>query len=195
MVRCGEAALAQLDHLLATVCPPSDTAAVIVEAIQADGGLLVPPPGFLPALAERCRRHGILLVCDEVKVGLGRTGLLHAQAEDQPGPGQLRQGAGRRPAALRRVSGPAAIPRPPHRLRDADPVRQPGVRAAGLAVLDTIAAEGLAPGMPRRWGRELADGLRRLAGRHEAIGDIRGRGLAVGVELVEDRDSWAPAGR
>jgi 4-aminobutyrate aminotransferase len=66
--------------------------------------------------------------------------------------------------------------------------------AAGLAVLDTIAAEGLAGNAAAR-GRELADGLRRLAGRHEAIGDIRGRGLAVGVELVEDRESRAPAGR
>jgi len=65
--------------------------------------------------------------------------------------------------------------------------------SAGRAVLDTIAAEGLVENAAAR-GLELANGLRRLADRHEAIGDIRGRGLAVGVELVENRESRAPAG-
>ncbi|MGF6228758.1 4-aminobutyrate aminotransferase [Inquilinus ginsengisoli] len=191
----GEAALAQLDHLLATVCPPSDTAAVIVEAIQADGGLLVPPPGFLPALAERCRRHGILLVCDEVKVGLGRTGLLHAFEAEGISPDLVSFGKGLGGGLpLSAVVGPAAIL--DHRTAFAMQTLcgNPVSCTAGLAVLDTIAAEGLAGNAAAR-GRELADGLRRLAGRHEAIGDIRGRGLAVGVELVEDRDSRAPAGR
>ncbi|MGO4724217.1 MULTISPECIES: aspartate aminotransferase family protein [unclassified Inquilinus] len=190
----GEAALAQLDYLLATVCPPSDTAAVIVEAIQADGGLLVPPPGFLPALAERCRLHGILLVCDEVKVGLGRTGLLHAFQAESLTPDLVSFGKGLGGGLpLSAVVGPAAIL--DHRTAFAMQTLcgNPVSCSAGLAVLDTIAAEGLVENAAAR-GLELANGLRRLADRHEAIGDIRGRGLAVGVELVENRESRAPAG-
>jgi 4-aminobutyrate aminotransferase len=191
----GEASLALLDHLLATVCPPHDTAAVLVEAIQADGGLLVPPPGFLSAVAERCRRHGILLVCDEVKVGLGRTGLLHAFQAEGITPDLVSFGKGLGGGLpLSAVVGPAAILDARTAFAMQTLCGNPVSASAGLAVLEAIARERLVENAAAR-GEQLRRALARLAERYETIGDIRGRGLAVGVELVEDRETKAPAAR
>ena len=92
-----------LDFLFARGCPPDDIGAVFIEPLQSDGGMIVPPPGFLRELAERCREHGILVVSDEVKVGLGRPGRWHCyQAEDfAPERRDLRQGPGERRSGLR----------------------------------------------------------------------------------------------
>lgn len=69
--------LALLDYQFATTCPPTQVAAIFIEPLMADGGLIVPPPGFLAAIQARCRRHGIQIIVDEVKVGLARSGKLH----------------------------------------------------------------------------------------------------------------------
>lgn len=73
-----EGALADLDRRFESEIRPEEIAAVFIEPIQSDGGVIVPPAGFLKGLEERCRAHGILIVVDEVKVGIGRTGLFHA---------------------------------------------------------------------------------------------------------------------
>ena len=191
----GEVALAQLDYLLATVCPPHDTAAIILEAIQADGGLLVPPPGFLAAIAERARRHNILLVCDEVKVGLGRTGLMHAFEADGITPDLISFGKGLGGGLpLSAVVGPASILDRQTAFAMQTLCGNPISCAAGLAVLDTIANENLVANAAAR-GRQLDAGLRKLAEKHRLIGDVRGRGLAIGVELVSDRTTREPAAK
>lgn len=191
----GEATLAHLDYLLATVCPGHDTAAILIEAIQSDGGLLVPPPGFLAAVANRARRHGILLVCDEVKVGLGRTGMMHAFAAEGVEPDLISFGKGLGGGLpLSAVVGPADILDRQTAFAMQTLCGNPVSCAAGNAVLETIAREGLVDNAAQR-GAEIMAGLRRLAERHPQIGDIRGRGLAIGVELVVDRTSREPASR
>ena len=189
----GEATLAQLDYLLDTVCPAHDTAAILVEAIQADGGLLVPPRGFLAALAERAKARGILLVCDEVKVGLGRTGMLHAFEADGITPDIVTFGKGLGGGLpLSAVVGPASILNSRTAFAMQTLCGNPVSCSAGLAVLAAIEKEGLVTNAEAR-GRQLQMGLRRLMDRHDMIGDVRGRGLAIGVELIEDRGDRRPA--
>jgi len=181
-----------LDYQFATSCPPEQVAAVFIEPIMSDGGLIVPPPGFLKALEERCRRHGILTVLDEVKVGLGRTGALHAFSHEGLEPDMVVLGKGLGGGLpLSALIGSAAIMdhRPAFAIQTTG--GNPVCTAAGLAVLRTVLDEDL-PSRAARVGKALADGLRHLAARHEMIGDVRGRGLAIGVDLVEDRESRAP---
>ena len=184
--------LDMLDYQFATTCPPEQVAAIFIEPIMSDGGLIVPPAGFLEALEERCRRHGILTVLDEVKVGMGRSGALHAFSHEGLEPDMVVLGKGLGGGLpLSALIGPASIMdhRPAFAIQTTG--GNPVCTAAGLAVLRTVLDEDL-PSRAERVGRALADGLRRLAARHEMIGDVRGRGLAIGVDLVEDRESRTP---
>ena len=187
-----EAVLDMLDYQFETTCPPEQVAAVFIEPIMSDGGLIVPPAGFLKALEERCRRHGILTVLDEVKVGLGRSGALHAFSHEGLEPDMVVLGKGLGGGLpLSALIGPAAIMdhRPAFAIQTTG--GNPVCTAAGLAVLRTVLDEDL-PSRAAQVGTALMEGLRRLAERHEMIGDVRGRGLAIGVDLVTDRESRAP---
>ena len=187
-----EAVLDMLDYQFETTCPPEQVAAVFIEPIMSDGGLIVPPAGFLKALEERCRRHGILTVLDEVKVGLGRSGALHAFSHEGLEPDMVVLGKGLGGGLpLSALIGPAAIMdhRPAFAIQTTG--GNPVCTAAGLAVLRTVLDEDL-PRRAAQVGGALMEGLRQLAERHEMIGDVRGRGLAIGVDLVTDRESRAP---
>jgi len=190
----AEAVAARLDELFATTCPPSEVAALFLEPIQSDGGMIVPAAGSLRALQDRCRRHGILVVCDEVKVGLGRTGWLHAfQAEDlSPDVVTFGKGLGGG-LPLSAVVAPAPVLDVAPAFALETTAGNPVSAAAGGAVLDTIRDENL-PEQAARRGRSLMDGFRALADEHALIGDVRGRGLAIGVDLVRDRETREPAG-
>ncbi len=184
--------LDMLDYQFETTCPPEQVAAVFIEPIMSDGGLIVPPAGFLKALEERCRRHGILTVLDEVKVGCGRSGLFHAFSHEGLEPDMVVLGKGLGGGLpLSAVIGPADVldHRPAFAIQTTG--GNPVCTAAGLAVLRTILDEDL-PDHAARMGKQLADGLRALGERHAMIGDVRGRGLAIGVDLVRDRESKAP---
>lgn len=179
----GDAVLAKIESLLAAILPPHEVAAFFIEPIQSDGGMLVPPPGFLSKLAVLCRRHGILTVCDEVKVGLARSGRLHCFEHEGFVPdvvcfgkglgGGLPLGALVAPAAILDHAASFAM-----QTLHGNPVSA----SAGLAVLNTIEAEGLAANAAQA-GDHLFRGLSELKERHPVIIDIRGRGLAIGVEL------------
>jgi 4-aminobutyrate aminotransferase len=189
----AEASLAYIDYLFETICPPKEVAAFMFEPIQSDGGMIVPPQGFFTEMEKRCRDHGILLLCDEVKVGLGRTGLLHAFEHEGVTPDVVTFGKGLGGGLpLSAVVGPAEVLDFATAFAIQTTAGNPVCASAGLAVLDTIQAEGLIDNA-RRCGVVLREGLESLMGHHELIGQVRGRGLALGVDLVTDRKSRAPA--
>ena len=188
----GEAVLSLLTEKLAAV-PAGSIAAAFIEPIQSDGGLIVPPDGFLRKFADICRAHGILVVCDEVKVGLARSGRLHCFEHEGFVPDILVLGKGLGGGLpLSAVIAPAEILDCASAFAMQTLHGNPVSTAAGLAVLDAIDREDLVAGAERK-GKMLRDGLTRLARRHNLIGDIRGRGLACGLELVTDRKTREPA--
>ena len=189
----ARAALDELDRAFATSCPPGEVAALFIEPIQSDGGMKVPPPGFLRALAERCRRHGILIVCDEVKVGLGRTGLMHAFEHEGLVPDLVSFAKGLGGGLpISAAVGPREIMNRATAFAMQTTHGNPIAASAALTVLRTIRSDRLVE-HAGRVGRRLRDGLDSLKQKHALIGDVRGRGLAIGVELVADRASRAPA--
>ena len=192
---CGLECLAYLDDfVLAHVSPAEDTAAILLEAMQSDGGDVPAPPRFLRALRDLCDRHGIWLVFDEVKVGLGRSGAMWAF--EQSGITADALAAGKPLGGGLPLS--AVVAR--RELLDVDLYNlytlggAPVPCAAGLATLDVIRDEGLMA-KASAVGEHLRTGLRELARTHPSIGDVRGMGLMLGFELVEDRASKAPAAK
>ena len=187
----GDAILAELRQRLEAA--PERFAAAFIEPIQSDGGVIVPPTGFFRAFAEICREYGVLVVCDEVKVGLGRSGRLHCFEHEDFVPDILTIGKGLGGGLpLSAAIGPARILDCASAFAMQTLHGNPICASAGLAVLDTIEREELAQEADRK-GKILRDGLAMLAERYQLIGDIRGRGLACGVELVLDRQTRAPA--
>jgi len=179
--------LKKLDKLFDTTCPPKEVAAVFIEPIQSDGGVIVPPSGFMKSLEKKCKEHGILIVVDEVKVGLGRSGLMHAFEYEGLTPDIITFGkslGGGLP--LSAVVGPSEIMDFAPAFSIMTTSGNPVCVSAGRAVLKAIQNENLISNA-NIIGKKLQEGLRQLANKHELIGDVRGRGLAIGVELVKNR--------
>jgi 4-aminobutyrate aminotransferase len=189
----GGTVIELVEHLFATTCPPAEVAALWIEPIQSDGGLIVPPPGFMRRLADLCRRHGILIVSDEVKVGLARSGRMHCFVHEGIAPDIVCLGKGLGGGLpLSAMVGPARVLDFATAFAMQTLHGNPVSAAAGAAVLDTIARERLAESAAAV-GAHLMAGLDGLMARHDCIGSVRGRGLAIGVELVESRHTHAPA--
>ncbi len=154
--------------------------------------MLVAPDGYFREVEALCRLHGILLVCDEVKVGLGRTGRLHCFQHLGIEPDIIVFGkalGGGLPISA--AVGPQAVMNHASAFSFQTLHGNPVCASAALAVLDTIQREGLAENAAEV-GAHLAAGLRDLASHHAWIGEVRGKGLALGAELVGGRD-LAPA--
>lgn len=193
---CARATIRFLeDYLFKTICPPDDVAGIIVETIQSDGGDIVPPPTFLPMLADLCRRYGIYLVMDDVKVGMGRTGRMFSPEHFGVIPDVLVLGK----ALGNGIPLSAVVAR--KEILDAGTglaiftaAGNPLSCAAGLATIEVIEQERLTENAAQV-GTYLHQRLRALQERHPLIGDVRGVGLIQGVELVRDRQTKAPAAR
>jgi 4-aminobutyrate aminotransferase/(S)-3-amino-2-methylpropionate transaminase len=179
--QAADRAIEQIERLVGA----DNVACVLIEPIQGEGGFVVPAPGFLPALARWCGERGVLLVADEIQTGFCRTGRWFASEHESVVPDLITTAkalAGGMPLAA--VTGRAE-------LMDAVHVGglggtyggNPVSCAAALAAIDTMQAEDLA-GAATRIGATIVDQLRRSAAAHPAIGEVRGRGAMVAVELV-----------
>lgn len=176
------------DDLFARHLAPRDVAAIFVEPVLGEGGYVLPPPDYLPALRALCDKHGILLVADEIQSGIGRTGKMFALEH-----------VGVEADILLTAKGLASgLPLGAFIARDAVTTWESGAHgstfggnpvccAAALVTLDLVAG-GLAANAAAM-GERLLAGLRELASRHRSIGDVRGLGLMLGIELVRDRTS------
>jgi len=181
------------DYLGYTLRREGDVAAVIAEPARAVPFL--PPPGYWRVVAEECAKHGTLLIFDEIPTGLGKTGRMFACEHDGVTPDILvlgkALGGGILPiaAVLCRpeldVAGAYAFGHYTHE-------KNPVTARAALTTIEIIEDEGLVENAARVGAKALAR-LQEMKARHPLIGDVRGRGLLLGVELVTDRETKAPA--
>lgn len=190
--------LAELDYAFDLIDRQStgNLAAFIAEPILSSGGIIELPLGYMAALKRKCEERGMLLILDEAQTGIGRTGTMFACQRDGVTPDILTLsktlGAG---LPLAAVVTSAAIEERAHELGYlfyTTHVSDPLPAAVGLRVLDVVARDGLVE-RASLMGERLKDGLFALMERFECIGDIRGRGLLLGVEIVQDRRSKSPA--
>jgi 4-aminobutyrate aminotransferase len=177
--------LRELRHLLATQTAPEETAAMLIEPVLGEGGYVPPTPGFLPAVQEYCREHGILLIADEVQSGFGRTGRWFAHQHYGVEPDIMVMAKGI--ASGLPLSGIAAreelmekwIPGTHGGTYGGNAVSC----AAATATIRVIRDEKLVENSARR-GPEIMALLRDLQDRFSAMGDVRGVGLMIGVEFT-----------
>lgn len=188
-------AVAALERALITQVAKEDCAAVIVEPIQGEGGFVVPPREYLPKVQEICRRNGMLLIVDEIQTGFGRTGRFFAYEHFGIEPDLIC--IGKSIAAglpLSGVVGRAEIlDSPEDSTIGGTYVGNPIACEAALAVLGVIDAERLLE-RAQHLGQVLTERFEALRKRCHLIGEVRGLGAMVGVELVRNRESREPAG-
>jgi 4-aminobutyrate aminotransferase len=193
---CATECLDYLEHeLLVHLVSPDEVAAIVIEPIQGEGGYLVAPDQFLQRLRALTRQHGMLLVVDEVQSGMGRTGRMFAieHANVRPDVVAIAKGiASGLPlgVALARTDIMDAWPSGAHASTFGG---NPVSCAAAIATLALLRERLIANAADV--GGYLKAGLEALAGKHALIGDVRGRGLMIGVELVRDRQTKERAGR
>jgi 2,2-dialkylglycine decarboxylase (pyruvate) len=171
-------------------------AACIAEPILSSGGVLEPPVGYLPALEAKCRERGMMLIFDEAQTGIGRTGHMFACERDGVVPDFLTLsktlGAGLPLAAVLTTPQIEDICHERGFLFYTTHASDPLPAAVGLKVLEVVIRDKLTQ-RARTLGEHLRSGLHALKQRHECIGDVRGRGLLVGLDLVQDRATKMPA--
>ncbi len=170
-------------------------AACIVEPILSSGGVLEPPEGYIAALAEHCRARGMHLIFDEAQTGLGRTGHLFACERDGVVPQYLTLsktlGAGLPLAAMLTTPEIEDIAAERGFLFYTTHASDPLPAAVGLKVIEVILRDCLAE-RAAELGERLKSGLMALQQRYDCIGDVRGRGLLLGLDLVKDRRGKTP---
>jgi len=176
-----------------------EIAAIIVEPVQGTAGNIVPPEGFLRAIQQIAKEAGALLLCDEMITGIGRTGSMWGSDHDQVVPDIMTVGKG--------VGGgfPLSAVVSTEELTSKKPWSNPSASsssyggnplaaAAGLASLEIILKENLVKNADRV-GAVMLKRLEALKEKHRVVGEVRGRGLLLGIELVKDRRTKEPLGK
>ena len=170
-------------------------AAFIAEPILSSGGMLELPEGYLAVLKQKCHERGMLLILDEAQTGIGRTGLMFAHERDGVQPDILTLsktiGAGLPLSAVMTTPEIEAEAHARGYLFYTTHASDPLPAAVGTAVLDIVAEEGLVE-RAATLGKRLFDGLSALKNEHECVGDVRGRGLFLGLEIIRDAESREP---
>jgi 4-aminobutyrate aminotransferase/(S)-3-amino-2-methylpropionate transaminase len=191
--QCGGPCYERIEKALLLQVAVEDVAAVIVEPVQGEGGFVVPPPTFLPWLREFTKKHDILLIVDEVQTGFGRTGTFWATDAAGIEPDLLTMAKSIADGIpLSGVMGrPDVMDAAGDSMIGGTYVGNPLGCAAGNAVLDAFDHEDLL-GMAVRQGQFLKERLNRIADKTPRIGQVRGQGAMVAIELVKDRKTKAP---
>ena len=182
---CQAEALDVVTGLIHAQVGEKNVAAVVIEPIQGEGGFVVPPDGFLPGLAAYCRDNGIVFVADEIQSGFCRTGNWFAVEHEDVVPDLITTAKG--------IAGGLPLAGVTGRAEMMDAVHVGGLGgtfggnpvacAAALGAIETMGKEDL-PAAARRVGEIMLPRLRRLAQSHPVIGDVRGRGAMIAIELV-----------
>jgi len=180
------------EKLFKTILAPEEVAAIFVEPIQGEGGYVVAPDNFLRELRAICNRHGILLVVDEVQCGAGRTGKWWAIQHSGVEPDIVCMAKGIASGmplgvCMARAEVMDWVPGSHASTFGGNPVSI----AAALATMDILGREGIANAA--RMGEQMLERLRGWTQTHPHVGDVRGRGLMIGIELVKDKATREPA--
>ena len=171
--------------LMRKIVAPEEVAAIVVEPVLGEGGYIVPPDGWLHALRELCDRHGILLICDEVQSGMGRTGKIWAVEHFGVEPDIVLSGKGIASGMpLGAMVAKDSVMTWTKGTHGSTYGGNPLSCAAAIATLDVIGSEELLENSAKV-GELLMNGLRDVQSRHEAIREVRGLGLMIGIELPD----------
>lgn len=185
MEGASDATFAQIDKLFARTVSPDEVAAIVVEPIQGEGGYLVPPDDFLPRLAALVKKHGILLIADEVQSGMGRTGKMFACDHSGVEPDIVCVAKGIASGMpLGAIIAKSDVMNWPPGSHASTFGGNPVACVAALETIKLLEAELMANAT--RVGTHLQTRLRELQARHALVSDVRGLGLMVGMELRRD---------
>ncbi len=194
----GSCGMACAEHLrsLIKATTRGEVAAILMEPMQGTAGNVIPPDDFMPAVQEIAREFDALLIADEVLVGFGRTGRMFASNWSNTSPDVMTLGKGMGggfplSGVASSEANMAALPFGEPSGSSSSYGGNPLAATAGLAAVQTILEEALVDNAARVGTVMLAE-LRRMQERHRCIGDVRGRGLLIGVELVADRITKQP---
>ena len=174
-----------------SIVPPEDCAGILVEPIQGEGGYVVPADGFFPALRKLCDQHGILLIVDEVQTGIGRTGKWWAIEHWGVEPDILCFAKGVASGLpLGGILAPASVMDWPEGAHGNTYGGNPLACSAALVTLELVQSELMANAVSM--GEFALDALAEIQSRHPSVGEVRGKGLMIGVEFVMDHGTKKP---
>lgn len=189
----GQVVLDYLENVIfKTIVPANEVAGILVEPIQGEGGYIVPPDSFLPALRALCDKHGIMLIADEVQSGIGRTGKWWAIEHWNVEPDIVTSAKGIASGMpLGAVIARKSVMTWGRGAQGSTYGGNPVACAASLATIDLIENGFMANA--DEVGQYMIDALEEMMPRHPSIGQVRGKGMMIGIELVRSRETREPA--